>query len=457
VAKEPIRKKVLSDGKTVRYLLVVDIGDDPETGKRKQFTGTYDKLKGARAELARIRHELNTGSYVQPSERTLNEELDAYLAGLRGKEATTKATYRNVLKPARALLGGAELQSLDKAAVDKLVDWMEAEGRSRTASRVHGSGHGPASVRMTLGRLQAALDIAVKERRMNYNPVRLVERPKQEKPVHELWSDQEEQMFFLEALTDRLAVVVELFARALRPEEVCGIRWPHVDLAARTAAVGRIARTEVNGRPVEKGAKSRAGERTLPLDADLAALLERWRERQSQECEAAGEAWYHDPEGGYVLADESGRPFGPTRLRKYMYRLMQRADVRRVTPYEAMRHAAGSRMARAGVAPQVIAAWMGHTNPSFTFDNYAHARPEDLAAARDALERQGRKEAPDAGTDDGQRKPAQRQGEAREVLGAEAPERRDRKRRGPVAGQRRRPDAAGGRGADRGDSGGSAR
>jgi integrase len=63
---------------------------------------------------------------------------------------------------------------------------------------------------------------------------------------------------------------------------------------------------------------------------------------------------------------------------------MKQAAVKRVTPYEAMRHAAGSRMARAGVAPQIIAAWMGHTNPSFTFDNYGHARPEDLAAARDA-------------------------------------------------------------------------
>jgi integrase len=68
-----------------------------------------------------------------------------------------------------------------------------------------------------------------------------------------------------------------------------------------------------------------------------------------------------------------------------MYALMKQTGVTRVTPYEAMRHSAASRMARAGVAPQVIAAWMGHANPSFTFENYAHARPEDLAAARDAL------------------------------------------------------------------------
>ncbi len=51
------------------------------------------------------------------------------------------------------------------------------------------------------------------------------------------------------------------------------------------------------------------------------------------------------------------------------------------------RYAAAGRTALAGVAPQVIAAWMGHTNAAFTFENYAHARPEDLVAARDALAR----------------------------------------------------------------------
>jgi hypothetical protein len=49
--REPIRKIILKDG-TVRYRLVVDIGTD-EYGKRKQITRTFDKLKEARAELAR--------------------------------------------------------------------------------------------------------------------------------------------------------------------------------------------------------------------------------------------------------------------------------------------------------------------------------------------------------------------------------------------------------------------
>ena len=61
--KEPIRKMTLANG-SVRYRLVVDIGQGPN-GKRQQLTRTYDKLKDARAELSRIRHQTDQGTYVK--------------------------------------------------------------------------------------------------------------------------------------------------------------------------------------------------------------------------------------------------------------------------------------------------------------------------------------------------------------------------------------------------------
>jgi integrase len=99
---------------------------------------------------------------------------------------------------------------------------------------------------------------------------------------------------------------------------------------------------------------------------------------------AAGEAY---ADGGYVLCDELGMPYDPARLRRVYYRLMRQAGVRKVKPYTATRHAAGSYLAHAGVSPDIIAAWLGHTDASFTMKTYVHARPEDLATARDALAR----------------------------------------------------------------------
>ncbi len=79
-----------------------------------------------------------------------------------------------------------------------------------------------------------------------------------------------------------------------------------------------------------------------------------------------------------------GRPYDPARLRRVYYRLMRQADVRKVKPYTAARHAAGSYLAHAGVSPD-IATWLGHADAGFTMRTYVQARPEDLAAARDAL------------------------------------------------------------------------
>lgn len=158
--KEPIRKIELRDG-TIRYRLVVDIGLD-ENGKRQQLTRTFDKLKEARAELSRIRHETDQGTFIKPSDITVGQYLDEYLVGAtRGRRESTKVSYREAFRPVRERLGNRKLQSITKADVENLVDWMLTSGRKRGGTP--GTGLGPRSVRLTLGRLKAAFEMAVDE------------------------------------------------------------------------------------------------------------------------------------------------------------------------------------------------------------------------------------------------------------------------------------------------------
>ena len=128
--KEPIRKIKTADG-SVRYRLVVDIGHGPD-GKRKQLTRTFDKLKDARTELSKIRHQTADGTYVKPSKITVSEYLDEYLVGAtRGRRESTKVCYRNAFQPVRDRLGDRPLQSITKADIEDLVDWMLNSGRRR--------------------------------------------------------------------------------------------------------------------------------------------------------------------------------------------------------------------------------------------------------------------------------------------------------------------------------------
>lgn len=142
-----------------------------------------------------------------------------------------------------------------------------------------------------------------------------MKRPKQAAPAHELWSDEETARFEAVAERDRLAPVIRLQCLGLRPEEACGLRWHRdLNLTAGTLRTQGV-RTVVDGNPVEKAARTAAGKRILPLDRTL---------------------------------------------------VTRQAGVRKITPYTASRHAAGSYLAHRGLSPDVIAKWLGHTDASFT-------------------------------------------------------------------------------------------
>jgi integrase len=378
---DPIKPGTRRDGTTF-YWFRVSAGNDPATGKRRQVYQSFDKRKDAVAEHARIVREVHQHKYVARGGRTVGAYLDEWEpAHTRDLEAATAANIAHLLRPVRERLGERKLQALTRADIDALVDWMLTSGRRRAGKP--GTGLSARTVRDTLAVFQRACDDALDERLIAVNPVRRVKRPKRIPRVHELWSDEETARFERAAAADRLAPVLMLQCLGVRPEEACALRWRRdVDLAAGTLNI-RKARTLVDGRPVEKEPKTAAGKRALPLDDALVSALKAFRAVQAVEKLAAGEAY--NAAGDYVLCDELGAPSDPARLRRVWYRLMRQAGVPKITPYTASRHAAASYLARMGVSPAVIAAWMGHTDAGFTMRTYTHARPEDLAAARDAL------------------------------------------------------------------------
>ncbi|MPY81494.1 MAG: hypothetical protein GEV04_24565, partial [Actinophytocola sp.] len=153
--REPIRKITLKDG-TVRYRLVVDIGED-ENGKRRQLTRTFDKKKDARDELARIRHEMGTGVYVKPTEQTVDEYLDEFMRGAtRNQRKSTKVLYGGAFRCPRELFGDRAIQSITKKDIEALVEYMFTSGRVRGGKP--GTGLGARSVQLTLSRLDAAFE-----------------------------------------------------------------------------------------------------------------------------------------------------------------------------------------------------------------------------------------------------------------------------------------------------------
>jgi integrase len=363
---------------TKKYRFVVDVGRGPD-GKRLQRTYTFDRRKDAEAELSRIGHTLRTGEFVDRSKVTVTEVIDSYLKKVAfQREENTKVSYRNALEPARDQLGHRQAQGITREDVERLRDWMLTRGRRRGGKP--GTPLSARSVRLTLGRLSAAFELAIRDRLLAVNPVQHVELPKQVKQERGTWSADQVRTFLATAAEDRLHAAWRLTLYGMRRGEVCGLRWADVDLDARTLTVA-------NTRPVvawevsEKGPKSSRGTRTLPLDEVLVTALRALRKRQIAERLAAGEA-YED--SGYLVTDELGRPLHPDRYSRYeFHRIRELAGLPRITLHDG-RHTANSLMAAAGVPPHIRAAWCGHTQ-AVNEATYTHARPEDLALAAAAL------------------------------------------------------------------------
>jgi integrase len=372
-----IKPHTLPDGRR-RYSFRVDTGRGPD-GKRIQEYRTFDRRKDAEDALARMTAGRNDGSYVRQSRETLDEYLDGYLEGAtRNLRASTRRNYEDALLPVREQLGGRYLQSIGKADIEALVSWMMTSGRRRGGKA--GTGLSARSVRLTLGRLTAALEMAVAERKIGWNPARYVKPPEHTPRERETWTAAEVRAFLAVADADRLAACWRLSLYGLRRGEVVGLRWRDVDLKAATLTVRQarvLASYEVRVEPP----KSRRGARTLPLDDALAGALRALKARQAAERLAAGTAYERT---GYVAADELGRPVHPEWFTDEFRRVTGRAQVRRIRLHES-RHTTCSLMEKAGVAPSIIAAWAGHYSAAFTMATYVHANPEDLAAGRDAL------------------------------------------------------------------------
>lgn len=385
MAKDPIYTTTLKDGTKV-YGFKTDIGRDPQTNRRRQTELRFPTRKEARAEYARIRHEVGKGTYVAPSALLVDPFVDDYLkTATRDVEAATAANYRDALRPVRERLGERKLQSLTEQDIEGLVDWMLTAGRKRGGKP--GSGLSARSVSLTLGRLRAALEVAVRRQYVTRNVATYVRVPREARKAAALikaartpWTEVEVKAFLTGVREHRLYAPTLLALMGLRPAETCGLRWEEdVNLDAEVIAAGANTRTLVDGKVVEKDAKSEAGDRGLPLPKFATAALRSFKARQAAEKLAAGSTY---AETGYVLVDEVGKPFTTEQLRKALYKMMAEVGVRKVRPYDA-RHAALTYLAGAGVPDVVVSAWAGHADLSFTKRTYIHPDASHLKVAAD--------------------------------------------------------------------------
>jgi integrase len=173
-----------------------------------------------------------------------------------------------------------------------------------------------------------------------------------------------------------------------RRGELLNLRWRDVDLDLAAVRITGSAAV-IAGQRIEGTTKS-GRSRTVSIDADTVQVLRDHRKRQTEERLRVGPEWRGTDD--YVFSTAWGEPIHPDTASSLMTKLINTHNDRQDEPLpharlHDLRHVHATTLLLAGVPVHVVAARLGHADPSITLRVYAHVISDQLTEAADIFAR----------------------------------------------------------------------
>lgn len=362
------------------WAIKIDIGPDPETGRRRTRWHTVKgTLRDAQAERTRLLHELNTGDYVEPSQLSLTDYLKDWLDRQRHNvSAKTHERYSEIVrKHLIPALGHHRLAKLKPLHIQRAHTKALEEGR-----RDGKGGLSALTVKHHHRVLSQALRQAVRLQLIPRNPCEAIDPPRPERKEMKVLNREDVGRLLKEVDGKALHIPVLLAVlTGMRRGEVLALRWQDVDLDRATLAVTQTLEQTAAGLAF-KPPKTARSRRKISLSPHIIDKLRRHRNRQKEQRLRAGPMFEdHD----LVCSQEDGRPRNPRTLTKEFRRLTKRLGL--AVRFHDLRHTHISLLFAEGVHPKVASEIAGHASVAITLDTYSHMLPglqEDAADRLDA-------------------------------------------------------------------------
>ena len=334
----------------------------------------------AEVKLRELLKEVDNGTFVEPSNITLEEFINKWFETHRqgishSTELRYKVDIKNHIIPG---LGSIKMQKLTTMQVQEFVTQLHKEG-----FRGNGSPRGLSSrsIQGCVGLLKLALEQAIEWGFLNRNPVKGVKIPRV-KDKEPQFITEEQAAAILTALEGTYVWLPTLIAfhTGARRGEILALSWDCVDLDSATIKISRSFSLNDASGPIFKEPKTKAGRRIVEIGQTLVKALKVYRKDQVKAQLAAGERWNN--QRNLVCTKKDGGIINPNALSElFSYNARQLGiDV----TFHCLRHTHVSMLIKAGVAINVISARIGHSNTSTTLDVYSHLLP---GMSRDAVDR----------------------------------------------------------------------
>ncbi|MBN9754773.1 integrase (recombinase) [Pseudonocardia sp. Ae406_Ps2] len=319
------------------------------------------------------------------------------------------------------------------------INKIQPEHFERLYAKMIAAGAKPGTAHQVHRTARTAFGEALRRGRISRNPVALAKAPRLDEDEIEPFETEEIRRLITTALKRRNGVrYVIALALGTRQAETTGLRWNRYDPSTRTVRIVRQIQRHTwkhgcsdphvcgerlhkrrpcpesctrhtrscpapclpsctsharscpqrhGGGMVEVDVKSRAGRRGIVLPDQLAELLEEHRVVQETERVRAGTEWQ---DGGWMFAQENGKPIDPTMDRNEWRRLLTDAGVRTARLHDA-RHTAATVLLLLGVSQRVAMEVMGWSHGAMAkrYQHVTDALRQDVAVRLDGFLRAG--------------------------------------------------------------------
>ncbi len=222
--------------------------------------------------------------------------------------------------------------------------------------------------------IRGALDDAVRDGAIQASPEHLVKWPRVERVQAGRALTDDEVLKLLEAADEtgepiKAAIVLAMFY-GLRRSEACGLRWMDIDFSKGTMHIQHTVTQ--NGSLIldDDHTKTKESNRIITLIDMTIPYLKKLRSDQLKRGLLVDK----------VVAWPDGHPVRPDGI-KSMYRtLLKKAGIEKAR-FHDLRHTAATMLARAGVPPKQLQAFLGHSDIEMTLGVYVHATDNATAEA----------------------------------------------------------------------------
>ncbi|MFD1674282.1 tyrosine-type recombinase/integrase [Alicyclobacillus fodiniaquatilis] len=345
--------------------------------KKQKWSSSYNTKREAQRALRETLHQMDEGTYIEPTKETVGSYMVSWLAGRENSvEYNTFKKYRWLTEHhVVPNIGSIELAKLAPQHLQELYTTLltKVSPTSKTGK--------PLSKRSVLhvhNMIHMALDQAVNWGMIHRNVSDVVKPPKPtEKEFQRLSSD---ELRHLLDETRKYRYGVAFFVTAMtgmRKAEVFGLRWQDVDLSAGVLRVRQTLQYVKGVGPVFKDTKTVNGRRDVAIDPVTMQQLRNHRKAQLEERLLMGHEY---KEHDLVFSRNDGRPASYSTVDKERKKWVERSGVKYIVLH-GLRHNHASDLIEQGESADVVSKRIGHARTSITMDIYVHPRPEQQVKA----------------------------------------------------------------------------